>query len=269
MQRSFSSLHVAAFGAATLLAGCVSSGPPLNADVRALSPEEIRLQQVETKVAELSRRLDGMEASRNGSQVNDEVRSLRGQLEELQHNFEQAQQQNQAQLQSLEQRLGGAPAASAGGNPADASQNPPPADNPAPPPPPAASSSGNPAPQEDAAYKANQALLQGGHYDDAIRGFRSMLDQYPQGSYADNAWYWLGQTYTVKGEYANAAQSYTTLLQRFPTSTKVPDATLSLGMVDLKLNKREEAKAMFQKVVREYPNSRAASMANGQLSQLR
>jgi tol-pal system protein YbgF len=249
--------------AVVLLGGCVSGGQPLNADVRALSPEEIRLQQVETKVAELSRRLDGMEASRNGTQVSDEVRSLRGQVEELRHDFEQAQQQNQAQQQSM----GGAPAAAATPAAADAPASPGPAPTAAvTPPPPAA---GGPAPQEEAVYKSSFAQLQGGHYDDAIRGFRGMLDDYPQGSFADNAWYWLGQTYTVKGDYASAAQSYQSLLQRFPNSTKVPDATLSLGMVDAKLNKREEAKAMFQKVVREYPNSRAASMASGQLSQLR
>jgi tol-pal system protein YbgF len=228
---------------------------------------------VETKVAELSRRLDGMEASRNGSQVSDEVRSLRGQVEELRHDFEQAQQQNQTQLQSLDQRVpGGAPVAGAApqAQNGEAQANPNPAQqSPAPMATPPAPAAAGPAGQEDAVYKSNLALLQGGHYDDAIRGFRGMLDDYPQGSFADNAWYWLGQTYTVKGDYPSAAQSYQSLLQRFPNSTKVPDATLSLGMVDLKLNKREEAKAMFQKVVREYPNSRAASMASGQLSQLR
>ena len=252
----------------------MGSGEPLNGDVKALSPEEIRLQQLETKVAELSRRLDGMEASRSGTQVSEDVRSLRGQVEELRHDFDQAQQQNTSQIQSLEQRVqGGAtvaapgaagpgdasgPAAAAGETPAPNSSAPA-----------APIPNGNPAPQEDAAYKSNLSLLQAGRYDDSIRGFRSQLDEYPQGNYADNAWYWLGQTYSVKGDYANAAQSYQTLLQRFPNSTKVPDATLSLGMVDLKLNKRDEAKAMFQKVVREFPNSRAASMANGQLSQLR
>lgn len=271
MIRSFSIRHVAALGAAAWLVGCVSSGQPLNADVKALSPEEIRLQQVETKVAELSRRLDGMEASRNGTQVSEDVRNLRGQVEEMRHEFDLAQQQNASQFQTIEQRLqGGAPAVAPGGSaPAEASPAPTPGGETTPAVTPAGpSASGNPAPQENAAYNANIALLQASKYDDAIRGFRGQLDQYPQGSYADNAWYWLGQTYSVKSDYASAAQSYQTLLQRFPNSTKVPDAMLSLGMVDLKLNKAAEAKAMFQKVIREYPNSRAASMANGQLSQL-
>jgi TolA-binding protein len=252
MQCPFSRGGTIVVMAAVLLGGCVSGGPPLNGDVRALSPEEIRLQQVETKVAELSRRLDGMEASRNTPQVGDDLRSLRGDIEQLRHDFEVAQQQDQARLQALEQHTSGATSVpdsvTASAPVAIAAPSPPVATVTAAVPatassvPPGAAASVATAPsaagQEEIAYKSNLALLQAGRYDEAIRGFRSMLDQYPQGSYADNAWYWLGQTYNVKGDYANSAQAYQALIQR------------------------------FQKVLRDFPNSRAASMASSQLSQL-
>jgi len=88
---------------AAALSGCVSTGAPISGD-QAISPEEARLQAVETKVAELTRRLNGLETSRNGG-VADDVRSLRGSVEQLQHDTQQAQMQDQNKLLLLDQRL--------------------------------------------------------------------------------------------------------------------------------------------------------------------
>lgn len=267
---------------AVALCGCAAQ-QPFNGDVRALSPEEIRLQAAETKIADLTRRINGIEASRLGPQVSDDLRSLHGEIEELQH----TQQKYAEQLQAIDQRLqrlesGAAPAAALtpGAEPGTES----PAATPAPvavapapvpaatsapvAPPVATAPAGAPAAQEEALYQATFAQLKAGKYDDAIRGFRQMLDQYPQGSYADNAWYWLGETYYFKRDLPSSLQSFNSLLQRFPASPKVPDALVKVGKIYVETKKTAQAKEAFQRVIRDFPKSNAASVARSELSQL-
>src|ERR1700757_2639434 len=77
--------------AALVLSACASDyGPPINGQ-RALSPEEQRLQAVENKTVDLSRRLGAMESAQTGSQA-DELRNLRGQIEQLRHDVDTLQQ---------------------------------------------------------------------------------------------------------------------------------------------------------------------------------
>jgi len=123
--------------------------------------------------------------------------------------------------------------------------------------------------QEQGLYLANFNLLKAQKYDEAIRGFRSQLDQYPQGSFADNAWYWLGECYYIKHDLDKSAQSFQSLLSRFPASPKVPDATLKLGVVYLDQKKNADGKAMLRKVLQDYPNSNAAALARARLDQIR
>jgi tol-pal system protein YbgF len=311
MMRSGSTIAAVLVTAA--MAGCADTGGPINGDVRALSPDELRLQNVETKVADLSRRVNSLGIAQGGGQSGDELRALRGSIQELRHDFEMAQQQQNNRLQAIEQRLqllesgapgaalpgqgaaGAAPAAgmagaSAPGVPAPGVQAPGsgvPAQTSAAAgavpgaavaagaagaaPPAATSVAGapaapaSPAPQEEALYANNLNLLKNGRYDDAAKGFRDMLDQYPQGNYADNAWYWMGEAYYVKRDFNDAQQSFQSLVDRFPASPKVPDALLKIGLINLEQKKTSQGKAVLQRIVKEFPNSKAADVARSKL----
>lgn len=290
--------------AALLLAGCAGSyGAPINGEP-ALSPEEQRLQAVENKTVDLSRRLNALEsAGASGGSVGDDLRSLRGQVEQLRHDVGALQQQSQQQYSDLDARLkrleAGAAPAQAPGMPAaplppgaapppapGAEANPPAAPAPAVPvaPPPAAAVTAPapavPAPavpaapssagaDEEAMYLHSIDLLKANKLDDATRGFHEQLDKYPQGSYADNAWYWSGQAYYIRQNYPEALKSYQTLLQQFPASPKVPEAMLRVGVIYQDQQKSDAARTTFQHVIKQFPNSTAASQARTRLAQLR
>ncbi|MBL6750722.1 MAG: hypothetical protein ISP90_09370, partial [Nevskia sp.] len=128
--------------AALALTGCAGSyGAPINGE-RALSPEEQRLQAVENKTVDLSRRLDAMASSnQSGSSMGDDLRSLRGQVEQLRHDVDTLQQQSQQQYSDTDARLkrleaAAAPAAPPGQVPPGAALVPPAAGLAAAPPPP-------------------------------------------------------------------------------------------------------------------------------------
>jgi tol-pal system protein YbgF len=268
--------------AALALSACATDyGGPINGQ-RALSPEEQRLQAVENKTVDLSRRMNALEAQQNGSQA-DDLRNMRGELEQLRHDVDALQQTVQQQNSDFDTRLkrlesgaqppvagadpnaqgqGGAPvvpAPDAGAVPAGpppAAAAPPPADNSA-------------SADEEAIYLKSFDQLRAGKYDAAIAGFKTMLGKYPQGNYADNAWYWMGESYHVKGDDTNAQRAYQSLLQQFPASPKVPDALLKTGVIFQDQNKTAQARDAYQKLLKAYPSSNAASQARSRLAQLR
>lgn len=273
--------------AALALSACASDyGAPINGQ-RALSPEEQRLQAVENKTVDLSRRLGAMEAAQSGSQA-DDLRNLRGQVEQLRHDVDTLQQAIQQQNSDNDARFkrleGGAqPAAASGADPnAPAGQQPAAAATPvvpvAPAPAaavapaaaaPAAAAPSSASADEEAIYLKSFDQLRGGKYDAAITGFRSMLGKYPQGNYADNAWYWMGESYHVKGDDNNALKSYQSLLQQFPASPKVPDALLKTGVIYQGQQKSAQARDAYQKVLKQYPSSSAAAQARTRLAQIK
>lgn len=264
---------LALLSAVLAMSGCASSyGAPINGD-RALSPEEQRLQAVETKLAELSRRFSGSETSRD-QRLAEELGVLRGSVEQLQHDLEVSQRKSQDQFLAVENRLKLLETAAAQQQAAAAQANVPVADpnttvgaipsTPVQPTVPASAAA-----DEEAAYLRSFDLLKAGKYDEAIRGFGGMLEKYPQGNYSDNAWYWMGECYNIKKDYVNALQSYRALLEKFTASPKVPDALLKTGTILQEQKKTEQARAAYQRVIKEYPNSTAATQSRSRLAQLR
>ena len=96
-----------------------------------------------------------------------------------------------------------------------------------------------------------------------------MVAKYPQGNYADNAWYWMGESYHVKGDDDNALKAYQTLLQQFPASPKVPDALLKTGVIYQGQGKNAQARDAYNKVLKLYPTANAAAQARSRLAQLK
>jgi len=267
--------------AALALSACASDyGEPINGQ-RALSPEEQRLQAVENKTVDLSRRLNLIESG--GAQA-DDLRNLHGQIEQLRHDvdtLQQAVQQQNAEIDARFRRLENPQAVAAvPGAPGEAQMSPPPVAAmpvapsapvaaPLPPPPPvAAAPATSTSAAEEGIYLKSFDQLRAGNYDAAINGFRSMLSQYPQGNYADNAWYWMGESYHVKGDDTSALRSYQSLLQQFPASPKVPDALLKAGVIYQAQQKIPQARDAYQKVLSKYPSSSAATQARTRLAQL-
>ena len=52
-------------------------------------------------------------------------------------------------------------------------------------------------PGEGEAYRAAYALVRGQQFDQAVQAFNQFLQNYPDGRYAPNAHYWLGELYLV------------------------------------------------------------------------
>lgn len=127
---------------------------------------------------------------------------------------------------------------------------------------------GNPE-DERRSYDAAFDELKEGRYAEAARRFNSFLQMYPDGDYAPNAQYWLGESYYVTQNYEIALEAFQTLLRRFPNSTKAPDGLLKLGYCQYELRQWNEAEATLNRVMQQYPDTTVARLAQGRLRAMR
>jgi tol-pal system protein YbgF len=198
-------------------------------------------------------------------QLQQEVMRLNGKVEEQAHELRKLKEQSLERYVDLDKRLGGAtgsaPSAStdtgastAGGNSlavtpvADGGQ-----------------SQAAEQPGEGQAYRAAYALVRGQKFDQAVQGFERFLRDYPDGKYAPNAHYWLGELYLViePPNLESSRQSFTLLLSQYPNNSKAPDALYKLGKVQFMKGNREKAREYLDRVISEYgsTNSSAVKLA--------
>ena len=114
---------------------------------------------------------------------------------------------------------------------------------------------------EQQRYQSAYATFRAGNVDLAMVEFQNIVTDYPKGSLADNAQYWLGEAYLLKGKKTEAMQAFDKVVLGYPKSNKVPDALLKLGFVQLGLNNRAKAKEYLDYVILNYPKSNAAKLA--------
>lgn len=110
-------------------------------------------------------------------------------------------------------------------------------------------STGNAKNDYDAAYK----MLSVDNYAGAEKAFQAFIQNYPNDPLADNAGYWLGETYYVRKMYREAAVSFAKGVQK--GKAKGADSLLKLGMSMAFLNQKEEACTAFASVPIEFPKA--------------
>jgi len=226
-------------------------------------------------------------------ELQDEVRNMRGQLEEQARELENLKRRQRDQYLDIDQRLSdlrnSQPVSSSGTSFTGPSTSPGPAtsepavdvpevrdpmesqaavttiDQPL-----AQSQVTAPDPAaEKAAYDQAFQALKELRYADAAQSFQSFLDQYPNSEYADNAQYWLGESYYVTRNYDIALKAFQDLMDNYPDSTKVPDALLKVGYTHYELQQWDRARAALTQVQEKYPDTTLSRLAESRLRSMR
>lgn len=115
-------------------------------------------------------------------------------------------------------------------------------------------------PGEADSYRAAYALVQGRQFEQAVPAFQQFLQRYPDGVYAANAHYWLGELYLVKvpPDLEASRQSFALLLSQYPDNSKAPDALYKLGKVQFLKGNREKAREYLDLVITQYEGTNNA-----------
>jgi tol-pal system protein YbgF len=247
---------------ATTLAAALVAAAPVSAQRASLADRVAALEQ------QASNNQGNVDLLNQVTQLKSEVQALRSQIEELQQQQDQAKQGSRNQYLDLDGRLnrleGGAASSPAATTTTTRS------------PPPATGGDQQPAVYGDpgtlaqgegerGAYEAAFDALKSGRYADSANLFQQFLQDYPSGSYAPNALYWLGESYYVTQNYALAQQQFQTLLDRYPTHDKAAGALLKVGLSQYGLKQMDAAEATLSQVSQRYPGSDAARTADDRL----
>lgn len=174
-----------------------------------------------------------------------EVRELRGTVEELRHEVERLKQQRIDDYMDLDRRIarlsGNEPAEQPpeGEGTADDEDSGATGSSPA-----ASAASAD----ERERYQTSFGMAREGDYDGASAEFKRLLQDYPDGHYAPNANYWLGEIALVQGNLEEARQWFAALLDGYPNSSKVWDGRYKLGTVYYQLGDQQRARDLLEQV---------------------
>ncbi len=128
---------------------------------------------------------------------------------------------------------------------------------------------GNTAEEAAAAdYRAAKGLLDAGRLDEARLAFSRFLDAHPEHPLADNALYWIGETWYAKALWLKAARVFGEVVSRFPKANKVPDAMLKTALCYQNLGETQLARDVLLQLQRLYPATPAAEQARERLERM-
>ena len=102
-------------------------------------------------------------------------------------------------------------------------------------------------------YEQSYAALKRGDFEASEKGFKAFLAEHSDHVLAANAKYWLGETHYVRGDYKKSARIFAEGFQMFPDSAKSPDILLKLGMSLKGLGKKDDACVALGQVPVKFP----------------
>jgi tol-pal system protein YbgF len=117
-------------------------------------------------------------------------------------------------------------------------------------------------------YQAAFELLKEQRYEPAAMAFQQFLVSYPDSQLADNAQYWLAESYYVTQKYDQALTEFEKVINSYPTSRKVPDALLKVGYCNYELNRWNDARGALARVQADYPDTTAARLAEQRIKRM-
>ena len=219
------------------------------------SKEEV--QQLNSRIVQQSESLlqSNAEVTTKVGQIDDKLQNVQGSIEQTTYRVDTlAQQLTQAQrdIADLKNSRSASPA---GASPPGTIQDEVNVES---------SSSSDPLEVYQSAYRDYQR----GSFDLALEGFRDFVKENPSSDLADNAAYWIGESFYSQKKYRDAIQQFDSVINTYPKSEKVPASLLKKGYAFVELGQRAQGIVQLQYVVHEHPRSEESPLARQKLKAL-
>jgi len=120
------------------------------------------------------------------------------------------------------------------------------------------------APEE---YRIALKALRDQQYDKAVQQFRAFQRKYPSSQMADDAQYWIGESYFAQKDYNRAILELNDVL-KYRRGDKVPAALLRQAQAFVEIGDKTDARLILQKLINEYPNAEQVAAARDMLKTL-
>ncbi|MFZ5573475.1 MAG: tol-pal system protein YbgF [Thermodesulfobacteriota bacterium] len=276
-------------GALALSSGCAMRKDMMVLEGR-LAQLEMQLGESEKQMSRFSTQLESSARNREEamsdtrgsyaslrSQVDalrEELNLLNGQMEELRYSMKQSSSggvqleerfnrldrtitQNTDRIIRIETHLGleagkAPPERSTGKTPVIVPENPPPV---------AAESAVSSDADETELYESAKRDFDQGNMTGARQGFKKLLQVNPRSENADNAQFWIAESYYQEKWYEKAILEYHEVIKKYPNGNKVPAALLKQGLAFQQIGDKKNAKLVLQELIRKFPQTNEAVIA--------
>jgi tol-pal system protein YbgF len=221
-------------------------------DTSIVRTNEQRRQQIATLSAQVDRLSAAVERTSDSLRVLasrfDRFQGIAsGELDELQKQMVQTQAllgQNVKNLQEAQRRIEAlGESGGAGAPPAGGASTPPAGPGPA------------------TLFTTGRDNLGSGAYATARRNFDDLLTMYPDGDYASRAMLYIGDAFVFEKNLSAADSVYKRVVERYPKTDEAPTAMWKRANSVLWPGQKAEARALLEKLIKDYPNATTTGLA--------
>jgi tol-pal system protein YbgF len=118
---------------------------------------------------------------------------------------------------------------------------------------------------EDEAYQDAKQAYDKDDFNAAREGFQKFIKEYPKSINADNAQFWIGETYYREKWYEKAILEYQKVIENYPKGNKVTASLLKQGFAFLNLGDKVNSRLILSELIKKYPKSNEAKIAERKL----
>jgi len=118
-------------------------------------------------------------------------------------------------------------------------------------------------------YRAALMLYGRGKLAESRKAFQQVFDADPSGELADNALYWIGETWFAAADYQNAIKFFRRVTNDYGDQNKAPDAAYKTGIALAKSGDLQLARQAFDECIKRYPYSTSAASAKQELERIK
>ena len=117
-------------------------------------------------------------------------------------------------------------------------------------------------------YDFAKRLFDDGEKETARIQFENFINKYPESVNADNARFWIADSYFSEKWFEKAILEYQKVLEKYPESNKTAAALLKQGYAFAELGEKANARLILKELLKKHPGSNEAKYAQKKLKTL-
>ena len=124
-------------------------------------------------------------------------------------------------------------------------------------------------PAEKREFENALAVFRRGDFTPSANAFADFIRRYPQSGYLPQSLFWLGNAQYATREYKLAITNFRSLLTVAAQHPRAPEALLSIANCQTELKDTKAARKTLEDLIKDFPQSEAATAAKERLSRLK
>jgi len=119
-----------------------------------------------------------------------------------------------------------------------------------------------------AKYDAALKIYNGKKYKEAREKFEAFIKEFPKDQLAENAYFWISETYYSEKDFEGAIVAYESLLKKYPKGLKTTTALYKQALSFIEIGDKKSGKVILEQLIEKYPKSQEAEKAKSKLQEL-